>query len=56
MEKIVVVMPAFKEKDNIGLMIDELVGKEFPKITGAEMHLLIVNDLPADGGPDDGLL
>jgi len=54
MEKVVVVMPAYKEKENMGEMIEELAGKEFPKITGADMHLLIVNDLPDDGGPDDG--
>ena len=53
MDKVVVVMPAFKEKDNIGKMIDALAGEEFPKIN-ADMHLLIVNDLPQDGSPDDG--
>ena len=35
-------------------MIDEFFGRVFPEITGAEMHLLVVNDLPADGSPDDG--
>jgi len=54
MEKIVIVMPAYKEAENIGPMIDELFGRVFPEITGAEMHLLVVNDLPADGSPDDG--
>src|SRR3972149_5503263 len=54
MDKVVVVMPAYKEAENIGPMVDELFEEEFPKITGAEMHLLIVNDLPADGSPDDG--
>lgn len=54
MDKVVVVMPAYKEADNIGPMIEELCGKEFPKITGVEMHLLVVNDLPADGSLDDG--
>lgn len=49
-----IVMPAYKEVENIGPMIDELFEKEFPQITGAEMHLLVVNDLPADGSPDDG--
>jgi len=47
-------MPAYKEAENIGPMIDELFGRVFPEITGAEMHLLVVNDLPADGSPDDG--
>ena len=54
MDKVVVVMPAYKEAENIGPMIDELFDSVFPKIVGAEMHLLIVNDLPADGSPDDG--
>jgi len=54
MDKVVVVMPAYKEAENIGPMIDELFDSVFPKIAGAEMHLLIVNDLPADGSPDDG--
>lgn len=47
-------MPTYNEAENIGRMIDELVGKEFPKIKGADMHLLIVNDLPSDGSSDDG--
>ncbi len=47
-------MPTYKEAENIGPMIEELVGHEFPKIKGAQMHLLVVNDLPLDGGPDDG--
>ncbi len=47
-------MPTYNEAENIGRMIDELVGKEFPKIKGADMHLLVVNDLPSDGSPDDG--
>jgi dolichol-phosphate mannosyltransferase len=54
MDKIVVIMPTYNEAENIGRMIDELVGKEFPKIKGADMHLLIVNDLPSDGSSDDG--
>jgi len=54
MDKVVIVMPSYKEAENIGPMIDELFDSVFPKIAGAEMHLLIVNDLPADGSPDDG--
>jgi dolichol-phosphate mannosyltransferase len=53
MDKIVIVMPTYKEKDNIARMIPELFEKEFPGIRGANMHLLVVNDLPA-GGRDDG--
>lgn len=51
--RVVIVMPCYKEKDNIGRMIDDLVKKEFPKID-ADMHLLVVNDLPPDGSSDDG--
>ncbi len=54
MDKVVIVMPAYKEAENIGPMIEELVGKEFPKIDNADMHLLVVNDLPPDGSADDG--
>jgi dolichol-phosphate mannosyltransferase len=49
MDKVVVVMPSYNEKDNISLMIAELVDKEFPKITGAQMHLLVVDDKSPDG-------
>lgn len=54
MDKVVIVMPAYKELGNIERMITELFDKEFPKITGAEMHLLIVNDLSPEDGKDDG--
>ena len=54
MDKVVIVMPTYKEKDNIERMITELFEKEFPKIRNVSMHLLVVNDLPSDGGPDDG--
>jgi len=53
MNKIVIVMPTYKEKENIEKMIPELFEKQFPSIKDAEMHLLIVNDLPYKG-PDDG--
>lgn len=48
MDKIVIVMPAYNEAENIGQMIPELFDKEFPKIGGAEMHLLIVDDYSPD--------
>ena len=32
MDKVVIVMPTFNEKENIGKMIDELVVKEFHNI------------------------
>ncbi len=49
MDKVVIVMPAYNEAENIGKMADELLGVEFPKITGAEMHLLIVDGNSPDG-------
>ncbi|OGM19296.1 hypothetical protein A2771_01490 [Candidatus Woesebacteria bacterium RIFCSPHIGHO2_01_FULL_38_26b] len=52
MEKVVIVMPTFNEAENIGPMIDELVGIEFPKITGADMHLLVVDASSPDGTSD----
>lgn len=54
MDKVVIVMPAYKELENLKLMIPELLEKYFPDIKNAEMHLLIVNDLPKGGGSDDG--
>lgn len=49
MLKVVVVMPTYKEAENIGPMIEELVGKEFPKIEKADMHLLVVDANSPDG-------
>ncbi len=49
MEKIVIVMPAFNEAENIGRMVDQLLGEEFPKIKNAEMHLLVVDGNSPDG-------
>ena len=54
MPKVVIIMPTYKEAENISKMIPELVDKEFTKIKGAEMHLLIVNDLPGKNQKDDG--
>jgi dolichol-phosphate mannosyltransferase len=48
MEKIVIVMPAYNEAENIGLMIKALLEEEFPKIKNAEMHLLVVDDYSPD--------
>lgn len=42
-------MPTYNEKENIGQMMEVLLKKEFPKITQAEMHLLIVDDNSPDG-------
>lgn len=49
MDKIVVIMPSYNEAANISLMIEELVGVEFPKITKAKMLLLVVDDNSPDG-------
>lgn len=49
MDKVVIVMPTFNEAENIGPMIDELVGKEFPQITNADMQLLVVDASSPDG-------
>ena len=45
-------MPAYNEAKNIGQMIEELGGKIFPSIKGAEMHLLVVDDNSPDGTGD----
>src|SRR3989344_8928036 len=47
MDKVVVVMPAWNEAENIKGMISELVDGEFPKIN-AEMHLLVVDNHSKD--------
>ena len=52
MDKIVIVMPAYNEAENIPVMIHELLVNEFPKIEGVEMHLLIVDDYSPDGTGD----
>lgn len=49
MDRIVIVMPSYNEAENVGRMIPELFEKEFPQISGAEMHLLIVDDNSPDG-------
>jgi dolichol-phosphate mannosyltransferase len=49
MDKVVIVMPAYNEAENIKLMVTELFDKEFLKIMGVEMHLLVVDDYSPDG-------
>lgn len=44
-----IIMPTYNEKANIVKMLPELFEKQFPQITGAEMHLLIVDDNSPDG-------
>lgn len=53
MNKVVIIMPSYNEKENIKKMIDELVGVEFKKIKDAEMHLLVVDDNSPDGTGDE---
>jgi len=47
-----VVMPTFNEAENISWMIEELVGKEFKKIKGVDMQLLVVDANSPDGTSD----
>ena len=51
MSKIVIVMPAWNEVENIKRMIEELVKREFPTID-ADMQLLIVDNHSTDGTTD----
>jgi dolichol-phosphate mannosyltransferase len=48
MDKIVIVMPAWNEGENLQTMVESLVDKEFPKIK-ADMHLLVVDNNSKDG-------
>ncbi len=41
-------MPAYNEAENMGPMITELFEEVFPKITGVEMNLLVVDDFSPD--------
>jgi len=52
MDKVIIVMPAYNEADNIGKMIEVLFEVEFPKIKGVEMHLFVVDDKSPDGTGD----
>jgi len=48
MSKVVIVMPAWNEAENIKRMIEELVKREFPTID-ADMQLLVVDNHSTDG-------
>lgn len=48
MQKVVIVMPAWNEAENIKEMVSVLTEVEFPKIN-AEMHLLVVDNHSKDG-------
>jgi dolichol-phosphate mannosyltransferase len=49
MEKIVIIIPTYNEKDNIERMIDVLENDVFPKIKDFKMSILIVDDNSPDG-------
>src|SRR5262250_2950510 len=46
--KIVIVLPTYNERDNIGLLIQALE-REFQTIPAHEMHILVVDDNSPDG-------
>ncbi|MCL4390470.1 MAG: glycosyltransferase [Patescibacteria group bacterium] len=48
MSKIVICMPTYNEKDNVGRMIDILFKDVFPKIKNHQMALLIFDDTSPD--------
>lgn len=47
--KIVIIMPTYNEAENIKKMLPVLLSEYFPKITNANMHLLVVDDNSPDG-------
>lgn len=49
MANIIIAMPTYNEAENIGKMIDVLIGNEFPKIKKHTMSLLVVDDMSPDG-------
>jgi len=52
MNKIVVIIPTYNEKENIGRMIDVLEKEIFPKIKKNQMEILVVDDYSPDGTAD----
>lgn len=49
MSNVVICMPTYNEKDNVGRMIDVLFQKVFPTIKNHNMMLLIFDDTSPDG-------
>ncbi|MHB8276128.1 MAG: glycosyltransferase [Candidatus Humimicrobiaceae bacterium] len=49
MEKIVIIIPTYNEKENISEMIDVLENEIFPKIKNYEVSILVVDDNSPDG-------
>jgi len=52
MNKVVVIIPTYNEKENIGRMIDVLEDEIFPKIKNNQMEILVVDDKSPDGTAD----
>ncbi len=52
MDKIVVIIPTYNEKENIGRMIDVLEEEIFPEIKNNQMEILVVDDKSPDGTAD----
>ncbi len=49
MNKVVIIIPTYNEKENIGRMIDVLESEIFPKIKTTQMEVLVVDDKSPDG-------
>jgi len=49
MTKVVVIIPTYNEKENIGLMINALEEEIFPQIKETQMEILVIDDKSPDG-------
>jgi len=49
MKKAVIVIPTYNEKENIGPLLDAIVGNIFPKIKNYKMQIVVVDDNSPDG-------
>ncbi len=52
MKEVVVIIPTYNEKENIGRMIDVLEEEVFPQIKDTQMEVLVVDDKSPDGTAD----
>lgn len=52
MKKVVVIIPTYNEKENIGRMLDVLDNDIFPQIKDTKMEVLVVDDKSPDGTAD----
>lgn len=50
--KVVVIIPTYKEVENIGRMLDTLAKEEFPQIKNHSMQILVVDSKSPDGTAD----